>query len=166
MQWYQEKCELLAQGVCPARVFQPGRLRACGSRFCMSVAQMVLTQGAYQLIALSLCSLACGHFSQPAVPGCTCAWPADPHNHSGTSLLPQRRRPQCWTAATNLQSRVHSSSIVPGSSPAHEAATQGFSIPDFCQLLLLGPVTQAATRMDSAALVWPQETLEGLPDGM
>lgn len=129
---------------------------------------MVLIQSAYKLIAMSLYSLACGHFSQPVVPGCTCAWPADPHNHSGTSPLPQHSRPPCWAGATNLQSHVHSSSIVLGSSPAHEAATQSLSIPDFCQLLLLGPVTQAATRMDSAALVWlccqQQGTLKDLPD--
>lgn len=170
MQWYQEKCELLALGVCPAGAFQPGGLRAHGSRFCMSMAQMVLIQSAYELIAMSLYSLARGHFSQPVVQGCPCACPADPHNHSGASLPAQLSRPQCWTPATNLQSHVHSSSIVPGSSPAHEAATQSFSIPDFCQLLLLGPVTQAGTRMDSATLVWPccqqQETLEDLSDSM
>lgn len=114
--------------------------------------------------------ISCGHFSQPVVRGCTCAWPADPHNHSAASLLPQRSRPRRWTGATNLQSRVHGSSIVPGSSPVCEAATQSFSMPDSCQPLLLAPVTQAATRMDSAALVRPccqqQETLEDLCDSM
>lgn len=84
-----EKCELLAQGVCPAGAFQPGGLRAHGSRFSTSMAQMVLIQSAYKLIAMSLYSLACGHFSQPVVQGCTCAWPADAHNRSSTSLLSQ-----------------------------------------------------------------------------
>lgn len=67
MQWYQEKCELLARGVCPAGAFHPGGLRAGGSRFCLSVAQMVLIQSSYKLIAVSLYSLARGHFSQPVV---------------------------------------------------------------------------------------------------
>lgn len=193
MPWYQEKCELLALGVCPAGAFQPGGPRACGSRYCMSMAQMVLIQSAYKLIAMSLYSLACGHFSQPVEQGCTCAWPADPHNLSCTSLLSQRSRSRCWTRATNLQSRVRCSSTVPASSPAHEPAklphraapsltSARFSSWDWwlrqpqgwTLLHLSDPVINSKrhlrTYLTDLSLVWPcyqwQETLEDLPNSM
>lgn len=117
MQWYQEKCELLAQGVCPAGALQPGGLRARGSRFCMSMAQMVPIQSSYKLIAMSLYSLAAGTFPSPwcgavRVPGQLI--------HTITALLP------CFLSAAACDA---------GPEPPTSRAV--FMAPPLCQVHLL-----------------------------
>lgn len=96
--------------------------------------QMVLIQSACKLIAMSLYSLVCGHFSQPVAWGCMFSWPADPANHTGTSLFSHRnhQRRSIRPQPPELCSQLLLCTSVASSAGTCDNAAQSFSILDFC----------------------------------
>lgn len=125
--------------------------------------QMVLIQSAYKLIAMSLYSLVCGHFSQPVACGCVSSWPAGPANHTRTSLLCSLIATTSNVASSpNLQSCVHSSSIAPAWPPVqgpvmmlHGASPSLTSAALLVHWVFLGQEMQGAIGMDPGVLIQP-----------